>query len=103
MLGHDITLSCHDTALFLYRDDVAREVFLVAIETATKRGQVMQRVWPWVRNFMSRQSVFMSRHSLVKARSFYVMTEYFCVTTKFGQDQKNLCRDKIFLCRDRVG
>ena len=104
LLGRDIVLSCHDIALFLCCDDVATEVFLIAIETTTTRGQVMQQVWPWAgilcrdkvflcrdivwsrpRVFMSRHSIFMSRHSLVKTKSFYVATKYFYVATELGK------------------
>ena len=42
LLGRNIVFLCRDSALFLYCDDVAIEVFLFATKTTMTRGQVMQ-------------------------------------------------------------
>ena len=69
LLSRDIVLSCGDI-LFLYRDDVATEVFLIVTQMTTNKrsGNAVG---------LALGRVFMLQHSLVKARSFYVPIEYF--------------------------
>ena len=72
--------------------DVVIEVFLSRSRRSRQEVRCHDRVWPWARNFMPRQSILCRDRVLSRPRVVLVTQGIFM----------SLCRDRIFLCCDRI-
>ena len=93
LLGRDIVFSCHNSVLFLCRDDVATKVPCRDQDGHDKRLG-LQQAWPWAR-ILCYDKVFLCCDRIWPWLEFLCHDRVFSCRDRVGLSEENLCRDRV--------